>query len=239
MKLLATTALALSAATGASAVGFDGADLSYTYHSYDGGDFYNQQIEGRLSFSITPQIGAQLDLGGAGYDSDGVFEDTNYGLHVFYNVNDMTAVGVFWGRSAFGGGSYEDYIGVEASFSSGAFTGQAFFGGVNYDGEDPFNGRTVAGILGEYTLEGMASGPGDLTLFGRYNQFNYGSDDISRMYGAGARYTLTNGLYGELELGRYDDDFSDYDRITVTVGYEIGSGAKFERRDYYEVWQGY
>ena len=97
MKLLATTALVMSTATGAMAMGFDGADLSYTYHSYDSGNWTNSQIEGRLSFSITPQIGAQLDIGGSGYDSDGPLEDKNYGLHVFYNVNDMTAVGVFSG----------------------------------------------------------------------------------------------------------------------------------------------
>jgi len=242
--ILLSTSASLLLATNAYAGGlsFEGAMLESSNYFYfdDGSEWQNYQLEGSAHINLGTSFGAQVDLGSAWYDGDPAFDAINYGLHVFYNVNDEIKIGAFAGRSSWDGGDYwEDYYGAEGRFDNGTIAVQAYAGTVAYDG-DPNPGNSVYGVRGDYNI-GPIGSLGEASILARTNFFDYGSHSNDMIaYAVGGALHFNNGAYVELEVGKSGRLESDmYPRVSVALGWEFGNGTPFERRDYYQVWQGY
>ena len=242
-KLLLSTSAALLLASNAYAGGFsfEGATLEATAYFYvpDGNEWQNYQLEGRVHANFGDHIGAQVDLGSAWYNGDQAFDAMNYGLHVFYNVNEKVKIGAFAGRSSWSGLSWEDYYGAEGRFDNGTIAVQAYAGIVAYAG-DPSPGHSIYGIRGDYAI-GPIGSIGEASVSARTDFFNYGNDTNDMIaYAVGGALHLNNGAYVEIEVGQTGRiESTMYPRVSVALGWNFGNGTPFERRDYYQVWQGY
>ncbi|MBL1438298.1 MAG: hypothetical protein COB08_019140 [Rhodobacteraceae bacterium] len=240
--LSSTAAMLLATNAFAGGFSFEGANVEATSYFYNGNgnEWQNYQIEGSVHVNFGNYVGAQVDLGTAWYDGDEAFDHMTYGLHLFYNVNDAVKVGAFAGRLAWDGGTgWEDYYGAEGRYDNGPISVQAFAGIVAYY-SNPNRDNKVYGILAEYNI-GAVGSLADVSLSARTNVFDFaGTTNDFVSYALGSALHFENGAYVELEVGQ--TGFLEgimYPRISVAFGWDFGNSTPFERRDYYQVWQGY
>ena len=234
--MLRSTSIALVfAATGAAAQGFEGAQVELIYHDFEG-NYTATRLEGGLNYGITDRIGVQLDLGAYGYDGDSLTEYPTYGLHIYYDVTDAVAVGAFYTTTDFGGGASEEYVGLEAAYGNGPLYLQGYAAQVLYDGSD--SGNTAAGLGFEYDLQTISSF-GGFALTGSVSKFMRSGGNDETISELGVRYSMANGFYAGLDVGRVKDSGSSADQMAFTLGYEFGNGTRFDQRSYQSIWNAY
>ncbi len=233
--MLKSTSIALVfAATGAVAQGFEGAQVELIYHDFEG-NYTATRLEGGLNYGITDRIGVQLDLGVFSYDNNPLTDTSTYGLHIYYDVTDAVAVGAFYTTTEFGGAT-EQHAGLEAAYGDGPLYLQGYVAQLLIDGSD--SGDTAIGFGFEYDLQTISS-VGDFALTGNVSKFmrSGGTDDtIAEL---GVRYSMANGFYAGLEVGRVTESGSSADQMAFTLGYEFGNGTRFDQRSYQSIWNAY
>ncbi len=213
----------------ASALEFGGANIEVVYSTF-GASQSQEQINGSFEVSFGNALGVQIDLMNTSYnlfDGSGAFGG---GAHVFYEVSPALTVGGFY-ISEDWGSTYASY-GVEALYETPRIAYEFAVGAYQRVGDDAniflnvdaayhLNDKLdiTAGIVVSYWSE-----------FGNIN-------DLFNNYSIGGRYAFDNGLYVGAEYNLLvSGSSSGESSFGLTLGYDFGGGATFERRGYAALW---
>ncbi|MBF9058749.1 hypothetical protein HKCCSP123_06085 [Rhodobacterales bacterium HKCCSP123] len=222
---------ALLTASSALAQGFDGASILLENNDSVDRDYSVASVEGRLSYGLGGGFGVQVDAYAMTYD-DG---DSGHGLalHGYYAVNSDLTVGVFAGRDDWEWlRSGARFFGLEALYETDAWSLEAYVGRYSVANNPD---ETYFGVLTSYemtdSLEVLAS-----TEAWNYARFGGGTWGH---YTIGARYSLNNGAFFEGRVGQLRDGNYTRNLVSLTLGFDLGGGAVFTRRDYMAITDGW
>lgn len=232
-KAVSAALLVVGMSGAAAAQGFSGGDLGieiYTLSEDD--DLGHTTYFGGGTFEITPGLAVEGDFGI--HRSNGLSTDaTNTTAHGIYNIDGMTAVGVFLGRDWQDGADTTLY-GVEATTQALGFGVEGFAGLADTD-----ETATVFGASGDYELMNGITFTGDVGLVSR-------DGSTANRLSAGAEYALGQQgprLYGEIGRVGFGEDSPRDSATFVGLGARIdfgpASGTTFGRRSLLEVIPGY
>ncbi|MDO8882552.1 MAG: hypothetical protein U0934_12820 [Pseudotabrizicola sp.] len=222
-----TLSLALAGLFCASAVqAFEvtGGSLSLGYSSFIGSspatDVNKLSLGSSMEFGLSQQFSVQGDFALTKFNATNL-DNTNFGLHAIFHVNESTSVGAFIGRDRI---EHENlnYFGVEVGHQAGAFGTEAFL----TIAKDGGSNGTVIGVKGEYSLTDSAM------LGARFDLLNVDGADAAKFAIIGEVAALPGlNLTGELGQARIDGIGSEaYVGVGVKVNFGAKRGATFDRR---------
>jgi len=239
-KFRTAAAILMITASYAHAAGFEGATLDVNHTSYSNGSLGadTTDVGGMVNFGVSSGFGVQLDFDGL---KTSAHDMTNAGLHGYYDFGNGFASGLFFTRSTTyvpSGNSHFDSFGIEGLYSGNAVTVQGYFGKMRpvegYINADIY----LSGLKVTYDV-GSVSSLGDLSLYGKADFLQirmHGTDpDLSgQTIGLGGRFDFGNGAFADLSISRLQvTSVLPGNEIRFTIGYDIGGGAKFDRRSLY------
>lgn len=232
-KMAAAASVAL-VATGAHAQStLDGSiSLQYIFAPDDSFD-YQSQIDGSLTFGISPSFDIQLDLGLVTYEGYG-FSDVTYGIHAIYALNDSIDLGVFFSRQYYNGNIFHNGVGIEAGYQNSALRIDGFFS-VDFDETSVY--YDIGAEVG-YTFVSAGGFIGDIEVIGG-TALEYGENwnlDITNFYG-GVNMNLGRNLM--LTAIATSTNGGDYTYYTAGITYTFGKGSRFAARDFSASFPGY
>lgn len=229
-KLLLTTAMFAIGASGAFAQGFSGAEIGLEYSDApDVEDFGGVSYYGSVEFDAVYGIGVALDATGYNFDV-GDTDISNVTAHVFYNIDQATAVGLFFGQDNVGDSSNEIF-GAEVSYDFGLGEVQGYLGSAS-DSED--EDVSIYGAAATYELGSGFGFQGAVDAFAG-DGFSANATEIGAYYAMpqGPRFGAT---IGKLSLDADGSDASEtFFGIQASVALGPNGGTTFGRRGAFEV----
>ncbi|SFS21133.1 porin [Yoonia litorea] len=226
------TAASLAALPGlaiAQDISFAGAEASFTSNldQEDGSDFSSNVFRGSVEGRLNGQFIGQLDIASLSYSgSPSTFEDfTSATIHLGYEVSPGLAVGAYYVTESWNGGDFKyETAGVEVAYASGPFAVDAATGAYRPTKNDTFETDFLRIDAAYEVIDGL-----DLVV--DFTTYSDNFDTELNIISYGARYTLDQGLYGEVSWTTTSGD-AEFDTLSVEVGYAFEGGTTFKPRDW-------
>ena len=211
MKTTLLAILAIGAASGAQAQGFEGAEISAEIRAQTGDFALGSPVySGGLEFGITPNIAIAAGFSHYGYrglEGNG----SGYDLQGLYRLGGGTTLGLFAGRDSTDTVTY-DFAGLQAGRTVAGFDLQGYLGAYDTDAA----GGTLFGVSADFDFARA------FTLSGSFDSVA-GDSDSSRL-AIGAAYQIGTGPTVFAEFGSHNGA-TDSDTF-ITLGARIGLGPR-------------
>jgi hypothetical protein len=187
-----------------------------------------KRVESSFTTNLPAPWNAQMDIGVSKYEADNSTSPF-LAIHIVYNLNDSTDLGMFLSGEDRMGTSYSLW-GIEAAHDAGPFHIEGFAG---------VHEPVTAGLRGSYYGLETAWGFGaeqqwQALAGGYYADFDGGSSANSAYLGL-ARH-MPHNITLEARAARHDGADNV---LSVSARFGLGHGAYFNRRDWYQAFPVY
>ncbi|MEO1638369.1 MAG: hypothetical protein AAFU41_03895 [Pseudomonadota bacterium] len=229
-KVLLTSALALTAATGLQAQGFSGAEIGIDFtDAPDTDDLGGVSYYGSGEFALPYNLSVALDVSAFNFDV-GISDISNITAHIIYGIDPNTSVGFFFGQD-FVDDAESEILGGEIAYDYGLGTFEAYLGSGS-DGAD--EDVTLYGFGASYALQ-SAFGV-EATIDGYSGEgFSASAFEIGGFYqlDQGPKFGVTLGQVN-LDAGDVEDD-EWFFGLQASIAVGPNGGTTFGRRGTFQV----